>query len=168
MKKLLKIATSFLTCEFLPSLAVAVLFYGCLPTPAPVPTPGPTPEPPPAVIDASYPTPDAPTTTDSYPAADVQPTNSRFTGKSFNCFLPVVLAERASATDPVSKCLEAPPADCLAKLVGQFDVATVACVARDVGSSSLVSVRLGAAGPLDAVRARNAIDWILAEQLGYF
>jgi hypothetical protein len=55
----------------------------------------------------------------------------------------------------------------LAKWVGEFDVNTLACVARDAGNAALVSLRMGTPAPGDDLRAANVRNWILAERMGY-
>ena len=137
--------------KFLLALLACLTCNGCPPTPIPVPPPGPQP---PVVSDAA-------------PAVDAYPTNPAFTGKVFDCTLPIVQSQRARTIGAVDECLKTPPVNCLAKLVDASDINTVACLARDLGASSQVAVRAGSTDPFDAVRAKNAREWILAERLGY-
>lgn len=127
------------------------LVASCL-HPNPSPQPGPTP----VVVNDAGPV-----------VADAYPTNAAFTDKTFDCTLPVVSSQRADATTSVEACVVAPPAGCLADLVGALDVNTVACVARDVGASAQLAARAGSVDPLDALRAKAVRDWILAERIGY-
>ena len=129
---------------------IALAFVAGCPHPGPSPQPGPTP----VVSDAG-------------PSADAYPTNVAFTGQTFDCTLPVVTSQRAAALQPVQDCAVAPPADCLAKLVGSLAIDTVACVARDVGASAQAAVRAGSVDLRDALRAKAVRDWILAEGIGY-
>jgi hypothetical protein len=139
--------------KLLTLLVACMACTGCPPTPVPVPPPGPTP---PVVSDASR------------PVVDAYPTNSVFTSKLFDCTLAVVVSERSDAAGPVGRCLESgPPADCLAKLVGQYRADTVACTARDLGVSARIAVRSGTASSGDLARSNNSRDWISAESLGY-
>lgn len=151
-----------ITAAKLPSclfLLACLACTGCPPTPVPVPPPGPSPI---VVSDAAQPAVDAYT-----PAADAAATNPAFTGKVFDCQTATVIKQRAQATAVVSACLLAPPANCLAGLIGNYDVNTVACVARDLGASAQMVTRAGTGTADDRVRAANVRNWVLAEKLGY-
>lgn len=91
-----------------------------------------------------------------------------FTGVLFDCHLPVVLAEREAVKPPVRACyLSAGPRACLVGLVGQFNVTSVACLARDVGASANAD---SVANPADATAkaiADAARTFITEEGMGY-
>jgi hypothetical protein len=128
-------------------LAAVLAFAGCVPLP---PTPVPTPVADAAPIDAPAPIP-----------AD------RFTRKVFDCHLDVVAVERDSAKGDVGYCLAAATTiSCLIKL-GQYNDATVACLARDLGAKANADVLAGSTNPDDAAKADGARWFILTEQLGY-
>ena len=119
---------------------VCLACTGC-PKPTPVPVP-PTP------VDA--------------PLADI------FTGQVFDCHGPLVARDRADSIGPVGDCLTSSKfPSCLTGLTVSFSVATVACVARDLGAGANAAVLSGTAGSGDATTANNVRSWIVAEQLGY-
>jgi hypothetical protein len=92
-------------------------------------------------------------------AADV------FTGQIFDCHA-VPLSERGNAVAPVGDCLASGyTPECLVDLVVTFAPATVACLARDLGSSANASVLAG--DPSQKPKADNARAWIVAHNLGY-
>ena len=107
------------------------------------------------------PVPVPPTPADA-PVADI------FTGQVFDCHGPLVVRERADSLAPVGDCLISSKfPSCLTGLTVSFSVATVACVARDLGAGANAAVLSGTAGGNDATMATNVRKWILAEQLGY-
>ena len=114
---------------------------GC-PQPLPHPVPGPAP-----VSDA---------------ARDL------FTGQVFDCHGVLVVKERANSLGPVGDCIVSDRfPGCLTGLTTSFAVATVACVARDLGAGANAAVLSGTGTTNDAMTANNVRSWILAEHLGY-
>ncbi len=121
-------------------LLAALFLVGC-PTPMPPPVPGPTPT----------------------------PTNPDiFYGKIFDCHAAIVALQREAAVSPVSMCLASTLIMCLTDLVGaSYDIATVACVARDLGTDAIVAVNTGKATETEKKIATNAKVFIETESLGY-
>ena len=123
-------------------LLAALFLVGC-PTPMPPPVPGPT-------------TFDAPANSDI------------FYGKIFDCHAAIIASQREAAVSPVSTCLASSLNACLIDLVGtSYDIATVACVARDVGTDAIVAVNAGKATETEKKIAANAKVFIETENLGY-
>ena len=127
----------------------------CGPTPptpsdaAPTPVMDAAPQPvPPATSDAALPDP--------------------FAGQIFDCHS-VTLAQRKASLTPVGACLAAGGcvACCLSNAVSGsvLGLASVACVARDLGASANAAVLSGDSS--QAPTANNARSWITSEKLGY-
>ena len=121
--------------------------------PLPPPVPGPTP----AAADAA--------------CTDVAPTDAvpdPFKNQDFNCHLPIVASQYTSASQPVGKCLGAclDPLACLEGLIGTYDINTIACVARDLGSGA-VSAALAGTDAGNGVCANAVRTFINTEQLGF-
>ncbi len=120
------------------------------PKPVPVP-PGPTPAP---AVDAS-------------PPADA-PLPLLFSGQIYDCRLPVVASEYQLATSAIRGCLAAAavPA-CLVEKASQYNPATVACLARDLGNTANAAVLAGSTDMADAIVANAARSFITTQNLGY-
>ena len=130
--------------------ALAGICQNCTePQPGPVPFPSP-------VADAA-PQVDAP----------VPPAPDRFTAKIFDCHLDVVAVERDSAKPDVRRCLAAATAITCLLGIGQYNDATVACLARDIGAKANADVLAGSTNPEDAAVADGARWFIIQEHLGY-
>jgi len=115
-----------------------LLFPGCaLPTPTPVPGPSPTPD--------------------------------IFYGQILDCHADIVAAQRTSAAPLVTACLASATAtSCLISLVNNpYDIATVACGARDLDQSCTAAVNDGSATPEQATVKANADAFITTEALGF-
>ena len=98
------------------------------------------------------------------PAADAGPADV-FTGQIFNCHA-VPLSERGNAVAPVGDCLASGyTPECLVDLTVTFAPATVACLARDLGSSANAAMLAG--DPSQKSKADNARSWITNHNLGY-
>ena len=133
-------------------LFACMMFPGC-PHPVPPPVPGPTPQP----TDAAVP--------DDTPAD--APATDPFKGRDFDCHLPIVAAQYEEASPKVGGCLGSPPLACLARLLGAYDIATVACLVRDLGAEAKSAVLAGTASGNDDAVAANARLFINAEDLGF-
>ena len=107
-----------------------------------------------------------PTPTPPVPTADAAPAGP-FTGHVYDCHA-VSLADRQAAYEPVGICVasEAWPG-CMADLLTSFAPATLACLARDLGSSANAAVLAGMASNTDVTTAKNVRAWIIQEGLGY-
>jgi len=98
------------------------------------------------------------------PAADASPADV-FTGQVFDCHA-VLVGERGNAVAPVGDCLiSGYTAECLVDLVVTFAPSTIACLARDLGSSANAAVLAG--DPTQKPKADNARSWITSHALGY-
>ena len=124
-----------------------MMFSGCHPVPPPVPGPSPT------AADASIP--DAPASPDP------------FKGMDFDCHLPIVAAQYTEASPKVGACLSSPPLACLEGLLPSYDVATVACLVRDLGAEVAAKVLGGTASADEAVLSSFANAFINGEDLGF-
>ena len=145
-----KIGLAFIVA--LATLFFCMMFSGC-PHPVPPPVPGPTPP----SADASV--------TDTAPAD--APVTDPFKGRDFDCHLPIVAAQYEEASPKVGGCLGSPPLACLAGLLGAYDIATVACLVRDLGAEAKSAVLAGTASGNDDAVAANARLFINAEDLGF-
>ena len=145
-----KIGLAFIVA--LATLFFCMMFSGC-PHPVPPPVPGPTPQP----TDAAVP--------DDTPAD--APATDPFKGRDFDCHLPIVAAQYEEASPKVGGCLGSPPLACLAGLLGAYDIATVACLVRDLGAEANSAVLAGTASGNDGTVAANARLFINAEDLGF-
>jgi hypothetical protein len=101
------------------------------------------------------------------PVADAAPPSDRFTAKVFDCHLDVVAVERDSATSDVAYCLSGSSTFSCLLGMGQYNDATVACLARDLGAKANANVLAGSADPADKAKADGSQWWITIEQLGY-
>ena len=133
-------------------LFACMMFPGC-PHPVPPPVPGPTPQP----TDAAVP--------DDTPAD--APATDPFKGRDFDCHLPMVAAQYTEASPKVGGCLGSPPLACLAGLLGAYDIASVACLVRDLGAEANSAVLAGTASGNDGTVATNARLFINTEDLGF-
>jgi hypothetical protein len=136
----------------LATIFFCMMFSGC-PHPVPPPVPGPTPQP----TDAAVP--------DDTPAD--APATDPFKGRDFDCHLPIVAAQYEEASPKVGGCLGSPPLACLAGLLGAYDIATVACLVRDLGFEANNAVLAGTASGNDGAVAANARVFINSEDLGF-
>ena len=140
------------------AVALATLFFFMMLSGCPHPTPPPVPWPTPLSADAAV--------TDAAPA-DTPVTSDPFTGKDFDCHLPVVAAQYEEASPKVEACLASPPLACLAGLLTTYDIDTVACLVRDLGAEANSAVLAGTASGNDGTVAANARLFINAEDLGF-
>jgi hypothetical protein len=127
---------------------LACLAWAACPGPQPIPTPiGP-------VADAA--------------AADAPLPIPLFDHKVFDCHQDVVKTEYQAARPDVKKCLSLPGApDCLVALVGPYNAATAACLARDLGGDANASVLAGSSDPVDVLVAAAARTFINNQTVGY-
>jgi hypothetical protein len=94
------------------------------------------------------------------------PITDRFSARVFDCRQDVVAVERDSAKPDVGDCLaKATPTVCLLTL-GQYNDATVACLARDLGATANARVLAGSTDPADAAKADGARSFI-NEYMGF-
>ena len=138
--------------------ALAILFFvamlaGC-PHPIPPPVPGPVPSP----ADAG--------SVDTAPS-DALATPDPFKGRDFDCHLPIVAAQYTVASPKVGACLSSSPLACLEGLLPSYDVATVACLVRDLGAEVAAKVLGGTASAGEAVLSSFANSFINGENLGF-
>jgi hypothetical protein len=106
--------------------------------------------------------------------AQVQPVptppvpTDEFTKKVFNCHLEIVGVERDTAMPDVHRCLLVGTTDhCLSTMAVQYQLDTIACVARDLGSRANAAVLAGSTDPNDELMAAQARGWISSHQAGY-
>ena len=133
--------------------ALAILFFFAMLAGCPRPIPPPVPGPAPASADAAVT--DAPATPDP------------FKGRDFDCHLPIVAAQYTVASPKVGACLSSSPLACLEGLLPSYDVATVACLVRDLGAEVAAKVLGGTASAGEAVLSSFANSFINGEDLGF-
>lgn len=91
-----------------------------------------------------------------------------FYGQVFDCRAGVVASQRLAAAPLVAACLEsATPTSCLVGLVGNQDIATVACGVRDLGVEATVASNNGTATDEQKTILANANKFVTVEMLGY-
>ena len=91
-----------------------------------------------------------------------------FTGQVFDCRAPIVAAERVAASVPVHNCLmDTAPTECLVLFATDYNPATIACVARDIGASANAAVLAGSMLPADTRMADAARGFIVREGMGF-
>lgn len=148
----LKTATAFSIALAITMILLGLVLGGCL-HPVPPPVPGPTPTSP----DAASP--------DVAPA-DAMP--DPFKNQDFDCHLPIVASQYTAASPPVGRCLGTclMPLTCLERLIGTYDINTIACVARDLGSGA-VSAALAGTDAGNGVCSTTIQTFINAEHLGF-
>lgn len=94
--------------------------------------------------------------------------NDLFTGVVFDCHLDIVHTEYDEAKTDINRCLQlAGTTDCLVNQASQYNPATVACLARDLGADANASVLSGSTIAADQAMANNARYFINLHQLGY-
>ena len=141
-----KVGLAFIVA--LATIFFCMMFSGC-PLPVPPPVPGPTP----LHADAA--------------PSDVPSEPDPFRTRDFNCHLPIVAAQYTEASPKVAACLISPPLACLAGLLGAYDIASVACLVRDLGAEANSAVLAGTASGNDEAVAANARVFINAEDMGF-
>ncbi len=96
------------------------------------------------------------------------PPSDIFYGQVFDCRADVVASQRLSAAPLVTACLaSATPTSCLVSLVGNQDIATVACGVRDLGVEATVATNNGTATDEQKTILANANKFVAVEMLGY-
>jgi hypothetical protein len=91
-----------------------------------------------------------------------------FYGQVFDCRSDVVASQRLSAAPLVTACLaSATPTSCLVSLVGNEDIATVACGIRDLAMETTAASNAGTVTEEQKIIETNANIFITTEMLGY-
>lgn len=108
--------------------------------------------------------------------ADAGQPPDRFTGKTINCRLPVVAAERDDAMGDARSCLlmgdgtdaaNPPVYACLVNKTSQYHPESVACVTRDLGARANAAYLAGSTDPNDKIVANEVRAWIQDHKLGF-
>jgi len=114
------------------------------------------------------PSPPGPVPADAASSADAPLPLPIFDHKVFDCRQAVVVVEYQGAKPDIKRCLSLAGApDCLVEQAGQYNPATVACLARDLGADANAAVLAGSASSVDVAVAASARDFINSQLLGY-